>query len=48
MKYYPYINESQVFVTGTPQFEMHYDEKLLQPRETFFRRYNLDINKKYN
>lgn len=47
LKYYPFINENQVFVTGTPQFEMHYKATLLQSREAFFKRYNLDVSKKY-
>ena len=47
LKYYPYIKENQVAVTGTPQFEMHYDEKLLQSRDQFFKKYGLDINTKY-
>lgn len=45
--YYGYINESQVFVTGTPQFEPHYNESLLQSREAFFEKYKLDLEKKY-
>lgn len=47
LKYYPFINEEQVIVTGTPQFEMHYKTSLLQSREVFFTKYNLDANKKY-
>ncbi len=47
LKYYPFINEKQVFVTGTPQFEMHYDTNLFQTRESFFKTYHLDIEKKY-
>jgi len=47
LKYYPFINENQVIVTGTPQFEMHYKTRLLQSREVFFKRYHLDMNKKY-
>jgi len=45
--YYSYIKESQVFVTGTPQFEPHYNNSLLQSREDFFNKYNLDLHKKY-
>ncbi|WP_281322650.1 UDP-glycosyltransferase [Flavobacterium aestivum] len=45
--YYPYIQESQVFVTGTPQFESHFDKRKLLPREVFFEQNNLDANKKY-
>ena len=45
--YYPFIHPKQVFVTGTPQFEPHFDEDLLVPREEFFKAHNLDSNKKY-
>lgn len=45
--YYPYIKEEQVFVTGTPQFESHFDKKKLLSREDFFDQNNLDTNKKY-
>jgi hypothetical protein len=47
LKYYPFVNESQVIVTGTPQFEPHYDISLLQSRSDFFTQYNLDLSKKY-
>ncbi|MDD7885178.1 UDP-glycosyltransferase [Flavivirga sp. 57AJ16] len=47
LKYYPFVKEEQVIVTGTPQFESHYNNTLLQTREAFFSEYNLDINKKY-
>jgi len=45
--YYPYIQESQIFVTGTPQFEAHFDKRKLISREDFFEQHNLDLNKKY-
>ena len=45
--YYPFINEKQIFVTGTPQFEPHFDESLIKPRKDFFKQYNLDVDKKY-
>jgi hypothetical protein len=45
--YYPYIEEEQVFVTGTPQFESHFDKSKLLSREVFFEQNNLDANKKY-
>lgn len=45
--YYPFVSEKQVFVTGTPQFEPHFDRSLIKSREDFFKQYNLDINKKY-
>lgn len=45
--YYPNIKEEQVIVTGTPQFEMHFDKAKLLSREAFFAQYNLDTDKKY-
>lgn len=47
LKYYPFVKENQVFVTGTPQFEPHYDTSLKQTRAAFFAANNLDIDKKY-
>ena len=46
-KYYPFVKESQVIVTGTPQFEPHYDNSLLLSRTDFFIQNNLDLDKKY-
>lgn len=45
--YYPYIDESQVFVTGTPQFEGHFDKTIIKSREEFYNEHGLDQNKKY-
>ncbi|MEN2489829.1 UDP-glycosyltransferase [Flavobacterium sp. B11] len=45
--YYPNIKEAQVFVTGTPQFESHFDKSKILSKEVFFEQYGLDINKKY-
>lgn len=47
LKYYPFIKASQIFVTGTPQFEPHFDTSLLQSKTDFFAENQLDINKKY-
>lgn len=47
LKYYPFVQESQVIVTGTPQFEPHYDIRLLQERTDFFTKHNLDTAKRY-
>lgn len=47
LKYYPFVKEEQVFVTGTPQFEPHYNTSLLQSRSEFFKEHNLEENKKY-
>ncbi|MFV9484373.1 UDP-glycosyltransferase [Christiangramia sp. ASW11-125] len=46
-KYYPYINDEQVRITGSPQFEIHYKKEVIIPRHEFFERYALDINKNY-
>lgn len=45
--YYPYIKENQIFITGTPQFETHFDEQYIISKETFFNEYSLDLSKKY-
>ncbi|MCM0668632.1 UDP-glycosyltransferase [Flavobacterium tyrosinilyticum] len=45
--YYPYILESQIVVTGTPQFESHFDKSKLISREDFFEQNNLNLDKKY-
>ena len=47
LQYYPFVKEDQVFVTGTPQFEPHFDNSLIKSRDTFFAENNLDVNKKY-
>jgi hypothetical protein len=47
LHYYSYIKEKQVFITGTPQFELHFDKSKLLSREIFFQQYQLDSNKKY-
>lgn len=45
--YYPYVKEEQVFVTGTPQFEPHFDKSLILSKEAFYQKYNLDPAKNY-
>jgi len=45
--YYPYIKEDRIFITGTPQFELHLNTHKILSRETFCSQNNLDINKKY-
>ncbi|WP_298343700.1 UDP-glycosyltransferase [uncultured Algibacter sp.] len=47
LQYYPFVKENQVFVTGTPQFEPHYDTSLKETRVDFFKSNGLDVNKKY-
>ncbi|GAB2778880.1 hypothetical protein GCM10010465_26900 [Actinomadura fibrosa] len=45
--YYPKLRKEQIFVTGSPQFEPHFDKRLLKTREEFFNEYGLDITKEY-
>lgn len=45
--YYPYIQEQKIFVTGTPQFESHFDTSKLLSREEFFHQNDLCSDKKY-
>ena len=47
LQYYPFVKEHQVCVTGTPQFEPHYNESFKQTREAFFKENNLDLAKRY-
>lgn len=47
LKYYPYIQSNQVRITGTPQFEMHYNKNVVLPKEVFFKKYQLNNEKKY-
>ncbi|NEW78281.1 MAG: UDP-glycosyltransferase [Gelidibacter sp.] len=47
LRYCPYVQENQIFVTGTPQFESHFNLELLMSRAHFFEAHNLDIQKKY-
>lgn len=47
LKYYPNNSPSKVFVTGTPQFEFHFDKSLRMEREVFFEKYGLDQSKRY-
>lgn len=47
MYYYPYIKENQIVITGSPQFEPHYDSKRIISKELFFETFSLDPNKKY-
>lgn len=47
LKYYPHIQENQVKVTGTPQFEPHYYLNELPQREEFFKEYGLNIDHEY-
>lgn len=45
--YYPHISEEQIKITGTTQFEPHFQENLLVSKEAFFKEHKLDTSKKY-
>ena len=47
LKYYPFLKDNQVIVTGTPQFEPHFNPNRITPRAKFFAEYGLDETKKY-
>jgi len=44
--YYPEITSESIHVTGTPQFEFYGDENNIIDKAVFYKRYNLDLNKK--
>ncbi len=45
--YYPGIDPAKIFVTGTPQFQVHFDSQLRIPQSDFYSRYNLKKDRKY-
>jgi hypothetical protein len=45
--YYPEIKPGQVFITGTPQFETHFNREAILSREDFFTAYGLKASRKY-
>ncbi|WP_309597411.1 UDP-glycosyltransferase [Flavobacterium davisii] len=47
LQYCPYVIPENIFVTGTPQFESHFDPDLLQSKEDFYAQHELEIEKKY-
>lgn len=46
-KYYQYIFENQIIVSGSPQFEHHFDKKNLRQKEDFYNQYELDSEREY-
>ena len=44
--YYPEIKDSQIIITGTPQFECYQNPENIIPKEEFYTRYHLDATKK--
>lgn len=47
LEYYPHIDPDQVLVTGTPQFEPHFQTGSIKSREVFFNENHLDLDKEY-
>lgn len=47
LKYQPYIDSYQIRITGTPQFENHFNQALVQTRDEFCDNHGLDLSKKY-
>ncbi|WP_396597053.1 UDP-glycosyltransferase [Dokdonia sp. R86516] len=47
LQYYPKTREEQIFVTGTPQFEPHYDSSILLSRKQFCLEHNLSEETRY-
>ena len=45
--YYPYIEEQQIKITGSPQFEPHFNEELRISREEFYEQFELDLKRSY-
>ncbi|MCH2489691.1 MAG: UDP-glycosyltransferase [Flavobacteriales bacterium] len=41
LTYYEYIEESQIVITGTPQFEAHFDSSKIMDRSSFLSKHNL-------
>jgi hypothetical protein len=47
INYYPFINSDHIFITGSPQFEPHFNLKLRRTREEFFGENNLDLTREF-
>tara|TARA_R110002096_G_scaffold427188_1_gene637716 strand:+ start:7833 stop:9257 length:1425 start_codon:yes stop_codon:yes gene_type:complete len=47
LKYQPFISENQVTVTGTPQFEPHFNTEEIIPKASFYKTYKLNSDKTY-
>ncbi len=46
-EYYPLVDSNKVIITGTPQFESHFDTNILLSKNDFYDLYNLDKSKEY-
>jgi hypothetical protein len=47
LHYYSFIKSENIIVTGSPQFEPHFNLKLRKTREVFFKENNLDLSREY-
>src|SRR5690606_28669792 len=47
LNYYPFISSKNIFISGSPQFEPHFDPQLRMSREQFFEENKLDSEKEY-
>jgi len=47
LHFHPFINENQVTITGTPQFEAHYNEDIKLSRLEFYSQHHLNPNIDY-
>lgn len=45
--YYPHVQENQIIITGTPQFEPHFDWDKLQTKTEFCKNHHLEQDKTY-
>lgn len=45
--YYPWLDVAKIFVTGTPQFQVHFKSQLRIEEPEFYSRYNLKNGRKY-
>ena len=46
-QYHDYVSPQQILVTGTPQFEPHFQRDRILPRAVFLAQYNLNPDRKY-
>ncbi|PPK95094.1 hypothetical protein LY01_01847 [Nonlabens xylanidelens] len=47
LEYYPETKNAAIHITGTPQFEPHYNEGIIKTKEAFFKDHSLDLQKRY-
>lgn len=47
IEYYPYIDSGMIRITGTPQFQIHFDRSVVLPRDQFCFKYGLDHAREY-